>query len=121
MPRPRPPESERRLRHNFRLARLLRLLELVSGPGRWTPKTLTAELEVSERTFHRLRETLELAGVPLFFAKEANAYRVRADYRFPPLHLTEDEAIGQATATAFTVRVLPAPVAIVTTSATLLL
>ncbi|HEX4611693.1 MAG TPA: WYL domain-containing transcriptional regulator [Urbifossiella sp.] len=100
-PRPRPPESERRLRHNVRLARLLRFLELVSGRGRWSPKTLAAELEVSERTVHRLRETLELAGVPLRFSKEENAYQVRADFRFPPLHLTDDEAIGQATVTAF--------------------
>lgn len=96
----RPRESERRLRHNFRLARLLRLLELVSGRGRWNPKTLMEELEVSERTVHRLRETLELAGVPLYFSKDENAYRVRPDYRFPPLQLTDDEAIGQANATA---------------------
>jgi predicted DNA-binding transcriptional regulator YafY len=98
--KPRPAESERRLRHNFRLARLLKFLELVSGRGRWNPKTLTRELEVSERTVHRLRETLELAGVPLYFSKEDNAYRVRPDYRFPPLHLSDDEALGQATATA---------------------
>lgn len=101
MSRPRQPESERRLRHNVRLARLLRFLELVSGRGQWNPKTLMAELEVSERTVHRLRETLELAGVPLMFSKEENSYRVRPDFRFPPLHLTDDEAIGQATATAF--------------------
>lgn len=96
-----PTESERRLRHNFRLARLLRFLELVSGRGQWNPKTLMAELEVSERTVHRLRETLELAGVPVTFSKEENSYRVRPDFRFPSLHLTEDEAIGLATATAF--------------------
>ena len=60
-----------------------------------------AELEVSERTVHRLRETLELAGVPVTFSKEENSYRVRPDFRFPSLHLTEDEAVGQATATAF--------------------
>ena len=102
MPQPRPPESERRLRHNFRLARLLRFLELVSGRGQWNPKTLMAELEVSERTVHRLRETLELAGVPIMFSKEENSYRVRPDFRFPPLNLTDDEAIGQATATVFT-------------------
>ncbi len=102
MSKPRPPESERRLRHNFRLARLLRFLELVSGRGRWNPKTLMAELEVSERTVHRLRETLELAGVPIAFDKTENAYRVHGSYRFPSLHLTDDEAFGQATATALT-------------------
>src|SRR3954447_22770404 len=96
----RPPESERRLRHNFRLARLLRFLELVSGRGRWNPRSLMEELEVSERTVHRLRETLELAGVPVFFAKDENAYRVRPDFWLRPLHLTEDEALGQATATS---------------------
>lgn len=100
MTQPRPRESERRLRHNFRLARLLQFLELVSGRGRWNPKSLMAELEVSERTIHRLRETLELAGVPITFDKDENAYRVRADYQFPPINLTTDEAIAQATATA---------------------
>lgn len=97
---PQPNESERRLRHNFRLGRLLRFLELVSGRGQWNPKSLMRELEVSERTVHRLRETLELAGVPLWFCKDENAYRVRPDYRFPPLHLSDDEALGQASATA---------------------
>ena len=100
MSKPRPRESERRLRHNVRLARLLRFLELVSGRGRWNPKTLMAELEVSERTVHRLRETLELAGVPIAFDKSENAYRVHGSYRFPALHLDEDEAYGQASATA---------------------
>lgn len=95
-----PPESDRRLRHNVRLARLLRFLELVSGRGRWNPKTLAAELEVSERTVHRLRETLELAGVPIAYDKAENAYRVHGSYRFPALHLTDDEAFGQAAATA---------------------
>ena len=101
MTEPRRNESERRLRHNFRLARLLRFLELVSGRGNWNPKTLMRELEVSERTLHRLRETLELAGVPISFSKDENAYRVRPDYRFPPLALTDDEAAGQAAATVF--------------------
>lgn len=100
MSEPKPRESERRLRHNFRLARLLRFLELVGGRGRWNPKTLMAELEVSERTVHRLRETLELAGVPITFRKDENAYRLGADYRFPVLHLTDEAAFGQATATA---------------------
>jgi len=95
-----PPESDRRLRHNVRLDRLLRFLELVSGRGRWNPKTLAAELEVSERTVHRLRETLELVGVPTAYERAENAYRVHGSYRFPALHLTVDEAFGQAAATA---------------------
>lgn len=102
MSKPRPTESERRLRHSVRLARLLRFLELVSGRGRWNPKTLSTELEVSERTVHRLRESLELAGVPITFDKAESAYRVHGSYRFTPLHLSDDEAYGQATATALT-------------------
>lgn len=98
--KPVPAEADRRLRHNFRLARLLRMLQLVVGRGQWNPKNLTAELECSERTVHRMRETLELAGVPLWFSKEENAYRVRPDFRFPTLHLTDDEALGQGTAAA---------------------
>lgn len=102
MSQSRPTESERRLRHNVRLASLLRFLELVTSGGRWNPKTLAAELEVSERTAHRLRETLQLAGVPISFDKSENAYRVHDGYRFPPLHLSDEEAFGQATATALT-------------------
>jgi predicted DNA-binding transcriptional regulator YafY len=95
-----PTESDRRLRHNFRLARLLRFLHLVTGRGRWNPKSLAAELECSDRTLHRMRETLELAGVPLYFSREENAYRVRSDFSFPTLHLHTDEALGQGTAAA---------------------
>jgi predicted DNA-binding transcriptional regulator YafY len=98
--RPKPRESERRLRHNFRLARLLQFLELVSGRGRWNVGSVMKELEVSERTVHRLRETLELAGVPIYFDKSNGSYRVRSGYRFPPLHLTEAEAMSIANAAA---------------------
>lgn len=98
--KPEPSDGDRRLRHNFRLARLLRMLQLVLGRGQWNPKNLMAELECSERTVHRMRETLELAGVPLWFSKEENAYRVRPDFRFPILNLTDDEALGQGTASA---------------------
>lgn len=98
--KPEPSEADRRLRHNFRLARLLRMLQLVLGRGQWNPKNLMTELECSERTIHRMRETLELAGVPLWFSKEENAYRVRPDFRFPTLQLTDEEALGQGTASA---------------------
>lgn len=97
--RSKPIESERRLRHKVRLGRLLRFLQLVLGRGQWNPGSLMRELEVSERTVHRMREPLELAGVPLWFSRDQNAYQVRPDFRFPTLHLTDDQALGQATAT----------------------
>jgi predicted DNA-binding transcriptional regulator YafY len=93
-------DSDRRLRQAFRIARVLRVLELIQSKGRWNAKTIAAELECSERTIHRDRQTLELAGVPLYHDKEENCYRVRSDYRFPVLNLTEEEALGQGVATA---------------------
>lgn len=45
---------------------------------------------------------LELAGVPWSFDKEARSYQLRPDYRFPTLDLTDDELLGQSTATVIT-------------------
>ena len=43
---------------------------------------------------------LEFCGVPFYFSEEEQCYRVRSDYRFPTLMLTNEEALGQAVATA---------------------
>ena len=43
---------------------------------------------------------MELAGVPWYHDESDRCYRVRPDFRFPALNLTDDELIGQATATA---------------------
>jgi predicted DNA-binding transcriptional regulator YafY len=45
-------------------------------------------------------EVLEIAGIPWFFDHDDQCYRVRPDFRFPTLGLTEEEAAGQAVATA---------------------
>jgi predicted DNA-binding transcriptional regulator YafY len=42
---------------------------------------------------------LEFAGVPWYFDKQAQCYRVRPDYHFPVLNLTEAGVLGQAVAT----------------------
>jgi predicted DNA-binding transcriptional regulator YafY len=47
-------------------------------------------------------QVLELAGIPIDFDQADRCYRVRQDFRFPSLNVTEDEAIGQGTATAIT-------------------
>jgi predicted DNA-binding transcriptional regulator YafY len=96
------PEVDRRLRQADRLARLLRMLQLLLSRGRWNARDIAAEQEVSERTVYRDREVLQLAGVPVDYEQEDKCYRVRQDFRFPALNVTEEEALGQATATAIT-------------------
>lgn len=96
------PESDRRLRQADRLARVMRTLQLLLSRGRWNARDIAAEQECSERTIYRDMQVLELAGIPIEFDQEDRCYRVRQDFRFPSLSLTEDEAIGQGTAVAIT-------------------
>jgi len=100
--RPRRSDPDRRLRQTVRLARVLRVLELIQGRGRYGIKEIAAELECSERTVFRDLAVLELAGVPYDPDRETHSIRVRPGYRFPAVGLTDDELVGQATATAAT-------------------
>lgn len=97
---PRRPDSDRRLRQAARFARILRVLELIQGRGRYDISELARELECSARTIFRDLNILELAGIPWYYHESDRCYRVRPDFRFPALNLTDDELIGQATAAA---------------------
>ena len=90
------------MRQNARIARVLRVLELIQSRGRWNAKAMAQELEYSERTIYRDLQVLELAGIPWFFDEHDQCYRVRPDCRFPVLSLTDDELVGQAIATVAT-------------------
>ena len=92
-------ESDRRLRQAGRLARVLRILQLLQGRGCYNAESLAAEQECSVRTVYRDLEVLEFAGVPWYFDQEQHCYRVRPDFSFPVLNLSDDELLGQATAT----------------------
>lgn len=96
------PETDRRLRQADRLARIMRTLQLLLSQARWNARDIAAEQECSERTVYRDMEVLELAGIPIDFDPEDRCYRVRQDFRFPSLNVTEEEAIGQGTAAAIT-------------------
>jgi len=96
------PDRDRRVRQAERLACVLKILELIQSRGLWTTKALAEELECSERTVYRLLDVLKYAGVPYYREGPQHFVRVRPDYRFPILNLTEDEALGQAIATAAT-------------------
>lgn len=78
-------DADRRVRQCERLGRLLRLLHLIMGKGRWDAGTLAEELECSRRTVYRLLQTLSMAGVPWYFDETTRCYRVRPGYKFPGL------------------------------------
>ncbi len=78
-------DADRRVRQCERLGRLLRLLHLIMGKGRWDAATLAEELECSRRTVYRLLQTLSLAGVPWYFDENFRCYRIRPGFKFPGL------------------------------------
>jgi len=91
-------DADRRARQSVRLARVLRLLQLVQGRGCWTVRMIAGELECSERTVFRDLQVLSVAGVPWYFDQQGQCYRVRPDFRFPVVNLTESDVLGHAVA-----------------------
>ena len=78
-------DAERRVRQVERFSRLLRVLNCISGSGRWDAVALAKELECSRRTIHRLLQTLSMAGVPWYFDEITKAYvqdRAARNWRF---------------------------------------
>jgi predicted DNA-binding transcriptional regulator YafY len=84
------------------MARILRVLQLIRGRGRWNAEAISKELECAVRTVHRDLDVLQLAGVPWTYEKNTRSYRLRPDFQFPVVNLTDDELLGQVTATAAT-------------------
>lgn len=78
-------DTERRVRQSERLARLLRLLHLIMGNGRWDAGSLAEELSCSRRTVYRMLQTLDAAGVPWYADPTTRSYRVRPGYKFAEL------------------------------------
>ena len=74
-------DAEQRVRQSNRLARVLRVLQLIHGPGNWNAKTIAAKLDCSERTVYRDLQTLAAAGVPWYFDDFTQSYRIREGYR----------------------------------------
>ncbi len=95
-------DRDRRVRQHARMARVLKILNLIQSRGRWNVKALAEELECSARTIYRDLEVLEFAGVPWFFDETDQCFRVRPDFRFPTLGLTTEESLGQSVATLLT-------------------
>ena len=79
-------DADRRIRQSDRLARVLRVLQLIQGTGPWTAPSIAKELECSERTVYRDLQTLAAAGVPWFFDDFGQSYRIRDGYKGPFSH-----------------------------------
>lgn len=99
-------DTERRVRQCERLARLLRLLHLIMGNGRWDADSLAEELNCFRRTVYRMLQTLDAAGVPWYSDPAIRSYRVRPGYKFAELeqafaatqqHRIEVESLTSAT------------------------
>lgn len=67
------------------------------GPGRWDAAALARELECSQRTVHRILQTLSLASVPWFFDETIKAYRVRPGFKFPELGAVSEPPCAPST------------------------
>jgi predicted DNA-binding transcriptional regulator YafY len=82
-------DAERRVRHSDRLARFLRVLQLIRGPGNWNAQSIAQELDCSERTVYRDLQTLSTAGMPLYFDELNQACKIREAYRGHRLDIPE--------------------------------
>ncbi len=74
-------DAERRVRQSDRLARVLRVLQLIQSPGPCTAQSIAKELECSERTVYRDLQALASAGVPWYFDDYSESYRIRENYK----------------------------------------
>jgi predicted DNA-binding transcriptional regulator YafY len=90
-------DADRRVRQCERLGRLLRLLHLIMGKGRWDAGTLAEELECSRRTVYRLLQSLSMAGVPWYFDEGIRAYRVRPGFKFPGIEPSSQREVASET------------------------
>jgi predicted DNA-binding transcriptional regulator YafY len=95
-------DAERRLRQATRFSRILKLLELLQSRVRYNAASLASELGVDPRTVQRDLNVLGLAGINYAYDAEQRCYVLRGNYRFAVTGLTDDELLGQATATALT-------------------
>lgn len=105
-------DAERRVRQSDRLARVLRVLELIQGSGHWNAQTIARELEVSERTVYRDLQILTAAGIPWYFDDYSQSYRIREGYRGRlPKVMPEREDAARTTSSTTTPRDDPRSIA----------
>ena len=82
-----------------RLNRLLQIIALLRGPTSYNARRLAEHFGVSRRNVHRDMAVLELAGVPFYYDPdygEGGGYRIRHDWWFPHVGLTDRECLDLA-------------------------
>ncbi len=78
-----------------RIERLVNMITLLEGSHKkWTAGDLADYFGISERTFHRDRQTLEKIGIPLYYDPQKKTYNILDTYSFSPPKFTRDEAIA---------------------------
>ncbi len=77
-----------------RLHRVLKILSLLESGRPYGAGQLAEACGVSRRTIYRDLATLEAAGIPVFFDREAGHYRVHPSGMLPPINLRTDEALA---------------------------
>ena len=78
-----------------RLARMLKIMVLIKARRRLNRKDLAEECEVSVRTIQRDINSLNYAGVPIFWS---DGYEITPDFFLPPMNLTLGEVVPLAIA-----------------------
>ena len=89
-------DADSRVRQADRLSKAIKILQLVQGNARWDANAFASEFACSKRTIERYIQTLEFAGVPIFYDKSSKSYRLRFDFQFPVLNLSVDETLDHA-------------------------
>ncbi len=80
--------------HVGRLHRVLKILTLLQGGCPRNARELAAECGVSRRTVHRDLSVIEQAGIPFFYDRDADGYRLHHSALLPAINLTLDEALA---------------------------
>lgn len=85
-----------------RLHRLLQVIALLRGPTAWNARKLAEHFGTSRRNIYRDLAIAELAGVPYYFDPdfgEGGGYRIRPEWFFPHIGLTNEECLNLAVLT----------------------
>lgn len=88
-----------------RLHRLLQLIAIFRGPTSYNARRLAERFGCSKRNVHRDIAVLELAGVPVYYDPgfgEGGGYRIRSDWWFPQVSLTDRECLELAVVSQIT-------------------
>jgi predicted DNA-binding transcriptional regulator YafY len=88
------PSSSSKLKDVASLNRLLSIITLLQGGRSWTPESLAAHFQVTERTVFRDVKKLERAGFPVHFDRAKKRYQLDGEKFLQPVQLTRQEALA---------------------------